>query len=61
MRFGLFLIAATALFIVGYMAPVVLARTLFNRKISTYGDYKSTVHLGKSEPRRYDRYDIFSD
>jgi cellobiose-specific phosphotransferase system component IIC len=26
-----------------------------------YGNYQSTVHLGKNSPRKYDRYDIFSD
>lgn len=36
-------------------------RELANRRISTYGNYESTVHLGKSTPRKYDRYDIFSD
>ena len=28
---------------------------------SRYGNYESTVHLGKATPRKADRYDIFSD
>ena len=26
-----------------------------------YGNYQSTFHLGKNTPRKYDRYDVFSD
>lgn len=36
-------------------------RELAKRRISSYGNYQSTVHLGKNTPRKHDRYDIFSD